>query len=111
MEGGYELLPEDIPHNVEDVVQRWKLKLKLSVAILKKVLVEGDGSVGPELFQALSAVNMNEKVKLSGDGEVTKDDSQLLTYLIQNLKGDEADEQVEDGSKPHEMANVESLVL
>jgi hypothetical protein len=82
--GAYELSPEEISHKVSDAVERWKLKIKLSVAILKKVLVEGSENVRKELFQALFAVNTTEK--LESKDVSAEDGTELLTYLIQKLR-------------------------
>jgi hypothetical protein len=102
--GGHELSPEDIPHNVENAVERWKLKLKLSVSILKKVLAEGRESVGTELFQVLTAVSMSSKPKINGEVEQKEEDVKLLAFLIQELKEPRESQYVQDDMDPQSKA-------
>lgn len=104
--GGWNLSPTSIPQpqHVTTSEDRWKLKLRLSVAILKKIIAEGSESAATELFQALSAVNVKEKMKhaaLEGEGmetveekEEEEDDTKLLGYLIGRLKDAETREKV-----------------
>jgi hypothetical protein len=60
---GWNFPAESIPATAPDAVERWKLKIRLSTAILKKVLVEGGVNTANELFQALLAVNVTERLK------------------------------------------------
>jgi hypothetical protein len=83
LRAGWNFTSDTIPDNVSDAVDRWKLKLRLSAAILKKVLVEGGEKTSKELFLALSAVNGNGRPEETLAAALAADSSETAeTYSI-----------------------------